>query len=194
MKSALLVISLLLMASLSNAFSQTNRGAWEFSVSGTFASLSSKSESSGRSSESDPENIFSLLLRPGYFVIDGLEIQPEIYWGASAGDPPSFSFSGNVAYNYMIPGSHVAPFILAGYGVGNGLPLMERMLGRSSDAFDISVLNLGGGAKFFVTKAVAVNAEYRYQQFSRETTSGSNSTKNTFYFHNVFLGISVFLN
>lgn len=187
------IAAVLLFVSLSTAVSQTQRGGWEFSVSGAFSSYSSKSEGSGPTYESELQNVFSLLLRPGFFVIDGLEILPEIYWGATSDAPPSFSFSGNIAYNYLIPGSRVAPFVLAGYGIGNGVPLLERMVGRSSDAFDITVLNLGGGAKVFVTKAVAVSAEYRYQQFGREVTSGSHTTKNTYYFHNVFLGVSFFV-
>jgi opacity protein-like surface antigen len=193
MRSSTLVVVVLALVSLSTAVSQTNQGAWEFSVSGAFASYSSKSENSGHTSESESQNIFSLLFRPGFFVIDGLEILPEVYWGAASDEPPSFSFSGNVAYNYMIPGARVAPFVLAGYGVGNGLPILERMLGRSSDTFDITVLNLGGGAKIFVTKAVALTAEYRYQQFGRDVSSGSSTTKYTYYFHNVFLGVSAFL-
>jgi hypothetical protein len=187
------IATVLLLASISTAVSQTQRGNWEFSVSGAFASYSSKTEGSGPTYESESQNVVSLLLRPGYFVIDGLEILPEIYWGASSGEPPSFSFSGNIAYNYLIPGSRVAPFVLAGYGIGNGVPILERMVGRSSDAFDITVLNLGGGAKVFVTKSVALSAEYRYQQFGQELTNGSYTTKHTYYFHNVFLGVSFFV-
>jgi opacity protein-like surface antigen len=188
-----LIATVLLLASMSTAVSQTQRGTWEFSLSGAFSSYSSKSEGSGSTYESDPQQVVSLLLRPGYFVIDGLEILPEIYWGATSGEPPSFSFSGNIAYSYLIPGARVAPFVLAGYGIGNGVPVLERMVGRSSDAFDITVLNLGGGAKVFVTKAVAVTAEYRYQQYNREVTNGSYTSKYTYSFHNVFLGVSFFV-
>jgi opacity protein-like surface antigen len=193
MKRHVVTLVLLLLMVTAGASSQTQQGAWEFSLSGAASSYSSKSEFSGHTSESESQQIMSLLVRPGFFVIEGLEIQPEVYWGAASGDPPSFSFSGNLAYNYLIPGARVAPFILAGYGVGNGMTLLERMFGRNSDAFDITVINLGGGAKFFVTKAVAITAEYRYQQFGHESTSGSFTTNHTYYFHNIFVGISIFV-
>ncbi len=202
MKLIGLVLCLLVIASTTSAISQTQRGSWEFSASGAFSSFTLKSETSGyfgtHTYESDKAvNYFSLLLRPGFYVIDGLEIEPEINWGAADGVPPSFSFSGNLAYSYLIPGTRFAPFALAGYGIGNGIPILERLLERSSDKFNIGVLNLGAGLKLFAAKQVAVRAEYRYQRYSHEETMGSGtygSTVNTtFNFHNVFLGVSVFL-
>ncbi len=197
MRLTFLVIAILIIVTAATAFSQTQQGAWEFSVSGAFASYSSKSETSGsggsQTSESDVQNYFSLLLRPGFFVIEGLEIEPEILWGAADGVPPSFSVSGNLAYNLTIPGSRVTPFALAGYGIGNGIPILERMLGRSSNDFDIGVLNLGAGLKVFMAKQVAFRVEYRYQRYSREISSGSTTTTSTYNFHNAFLGVSVFL-
>jgi len=201
MRRTFSIFAVVVIASASTALAQTQQGAWEFSVSGSFASLSSKTESSGyggsHTHESDAENYFSLLLRPGFFIIEGLEIEPEIYWGAASGVPPSFSVSGNLSYNLTIPGSRVTPFALAGYGIGNGVPILETLVSRSSDEFNIGVLNLGGGLKIFVTKQVAFRAEYRFQQYSQETTSGSGSftttTNRTYTFHNAFLGVSVFV-
>jgi opacity protein-like surface antigen len=194
MKRSLVVLTITTIVATSFGLSQTQQGAWEFSVSGGFASYFVKTESSGHTSESASENLFSLLLRPGYFVIEGLEIEPELFWGAATGEPPSFSFSGNLSYNYLVPGSRVALFALAGYGVGNGVPVLERMVGRSSDSFDITLLNLGAGTKIFVTKAVAFRAEYRYQMYKHDASGGSTSTTTTtLNFHNAYLGISVFL-
>jgi opacity protein-like surface antigen len=202
MKPTGLILGLLIIVSVVPALSQTHQGSWEFSVSGAFSSFSLKTESSGfggtHTHESDKAtNYFSLLLRPGFYVIDGLEIEPEINWGAADGIPPSFSFSGNIAYTYLIPNTHVAPFALAGYGIGNGIPLLQRMFDRSSDAFDIGVLNLGGGVKWFAGKQVALRVEYRFQRYTHESTTGTgtySTTQNTtFNFNNVFLGVSVFL-
>jgi opacity protein-like surface antigen len=194
MKRTLIVLGIAAVLASGTTLSQTQQGAWEFSASGGFASYFVKTESAGHTSESATENLFSLLLRPGYFVVEGLEVEPEVFWGAATGEPPSFSFSGNLSYNYVVPGSRVALFALAGYGVGNGIPVLERMFGRSSDAFDITVLNLGAGTKIFVTKAVAFRAEYRFQMYTHDTSGGSTSTtKSTYNFHNAFLGVSVFL-
>ena len=201
MKLTILLLGLLIVASTTPGISQTHQGAWEFSVSGAFSSLSMKTETSGfagtQTHESDAVNYFSLMLRPGFYVIDGLEIEPEINWGAADGVPPSFSLSGNLSYTYLIPGTRFAPFAIAGYGVGNGIPVLERMFDRSSDEFNIGVLNLGAGLKLFAAKQVALRAEYRYQRYSREETVGSgtygSTVKSTFNFHNVFLGVSIFL-
>lgn len=202
MKLIGLVLSLLVIVSTIPAISQTQQGAWEFSVSGTFSSVTLSTESSGYSGthtygSDEAIDYFSLLLRPGFYVIDGLEIEPEINWGAADRVPPSYSFSGNVAYTYLIPGTRLAPFALAGYGIGNGIPVLQRMMERSSDEFDIGVLNLGAGLKLFAAKQVALRVEYRYQRYSHEATVGgglySSTMKSTFNFHNVFLGVSVFL-
>ncbi len=201
MRLTILALSILLIVSSSTALAQTQQGAWEFSVSGAFASVSSKSETSGyggsHTYESEAENFFTVLLRPGFFVIDGLEIEPEILWGGASGIPPSYSFSGNLSYNVSIPNSRVVPFALAGYGIGNCIPILQVTIGRNSDAFDVSVLNLGGGMKIFVSKQVAFRAEYRFQRYSQETSSGSgtfsSTAKLTYDFHNAFVGVSFFL-
>ena len=179
---------------------QTQQGAWELSASGNFGSVSSSSETTGsfsQKSETDAEGYLSLALRPGYYVIDGLAVEPEFLWTAVDGTPPSFSISGNVAYNFDIPKSQVTPFILAGYGVGNSIPLFQRLFVRSSDDFDISVLNIGAGLKVFLTERIALRTEYRYQRYSRESTLSSGTfsvtTTTVASFHNVFLGFSVFL-
>jgi len=199
------IISLLTAVALvfayGSMYSQTQKGAWEFSLSGNFGSVSTSSETSGSSgtqkSETDAEGYLSLALRPGFYIIDGLVVEPEFLWTAVKGTPPSFSLSGNIAYNFRIPKSHFTPFVLAGYGVGNAIPLFQRLLGRSSDKLDITVLNVGAGLKIFISERIALRTEYRYQRYSRESTfnSGSfSSTTNTVVnFHNVFFGFSIFL-
>ncbi len=203
MKLTCLLLALIVLMLPGTAMSQIHQRGWEFSVSGTFASLSTKTETSGAggttTSETASQNLFSLLLRPGFFVIDGLEIEPEFLWGLASNGPPSYSVSGNVAYNWMVPNSQVALFALAGYGVGNGIPALERMVTRSSEAFDITVLNLGAGTKVFVSKQVAFRAEYRFQQYTHNLSGAvsaggsSPTTKYIYSFHNAFLGVSVFL-
>lgn len=201
MKRICLFTAILMVLSASIALSQMQQGGWEFSVSGAFASLSSKTEYSGsvgsHTYESEAESYFTVMLRPGFYVIDGLEIEPEISWGGASGVPPSYSFSGNASYNFLIPGSRVAPFVLAGYGIGNSMPMMGLMIARFSDSFDVSVLNAGAGLKVFATKSVAFRAEYRYQRFARGDIRApggySSSMDVTYNLHNVFLGVSVFL-
>lgn len=182
-------------------YSQTQQGAWELSLSGNFGSVSGSSETSGSfgtsKSESEAEGYLSLAIRPGFYIIDGLAVEPEILWTALEGVPPIFSLSGNLAYNFSIPQSHITPFVLIGYGTGNAIPLFQRLFFKSSEELDISVLNIGAGLKIFVAEQIALRIEYRYQRYSQEETFGSGSfsstTKSIQNFHNVFFGFSIFL-
>lgn len=199
MKNILAVVCLVFVCE--PLYSQTQQGAWELSLSGNFGSVSGSSETSGSfgtsKSESEAEGYLSLALRPGFYIIDGLAVEPEILWSAFEGVPPSFSLTGNLSYNFRIPESHVTPFVLAGYGTGNAIPFFQRLLFRSSDKLDIGVLNIGGGVKLFLADRVALRTEYRYQRYSQERTFGSGSfsstTKTIQNFHNVFFGFSLFL-
>ncbi len=181
-------------------YSQTQQGAWEISLSGNFGSASGSSETTTSSgtikSESDAEEYLSMAIRAGYYVIDGLVVEPEFYWTAFEGSAPIFSLSANLAYNFHIPESHVTPFILVGYGTGNSIPLFQRLFFRFSNKLDISVLNLGAGVKVFLAEQIALRTEYRYQRFSQERTSGSglysSTTKEINNYHNIFFGLSIF--
>jgi hypothetical protein len=80
------------------------------------------------------------------------------------------------------------PFVLAGYGKANGIPMFQ-ILDRLTEGFDVSVFNIGGGMKLFVVPRIAFRAEYRFQRFGYET----DTEKTTRVFHNFFVGFSFFL-
>jgi len=195
----LAVLSILLVCG--PLHSQTQQGAWELSLSGNLGSTSSSAEMNGSfgsfKSEQEARGYVSLALRPGYYLIDGLVVEPEILWTAVEKELPSLCLSGNLAYNFRIPQSQITPFVLVGYGTGNAIPLFQRLFFRASDKLDINVLNVGAGVKFFVAKRIALRTEYRYQRYSQESTRTygalSSTTKTINNFHNVFLGFSVFL-
>ncbi len=197
MKKTILLICLLFASG--SLHSQTQPGTWELSVSGNLGSVSISSETRGSytSSYSESHSFFSLALRPGYYIVNDLALEPEVFWTAIEGDLPSFSLSGNLSYNFRIPDSQVKPFVLIGYGIGNAIPVFQRVFYRASDKFDIPVLHLGAGLKVFLTKRIALRTEYRYQRYSYEQTyhydSYNYTIKTKENFHNVFFGFSVFL-
>ncbi|MDP4173719.1 MAG: outer membrane beta-barrel protein [Bacteroidota bacterium] len=199
MKKLAVVFSILLLSSIS-LMAQVEKGRFELSLSGTFGSYSTKSEyTSGSyksSHESDAVNYAVLAFRPGYYIIDGLEFEPAIFMTAVEKNPPSFSISGNLAYNFKIPNSTVVPFVLAGYGIGNAVPVLSNMLmGRSSDKMDIGILNLGLGAKVFVSQNAALRVEYNYQRssFDEEYTGYySSKAEYTMNMHKILFGVSLF--
>jgi opacity protein-like surface antigen len=188
------------LSSLS-AFSQTERGSWELSLAGNMGIYSTSSEytSAGRTTTNDGEALgyFGLDLRAGYYVVDGLSVEPEIYMLAVEKSPPAFNIGANASYTFTIRDSPVKPFVIAGYGIGNGVPVMQRIMGRTSSEFDIPVLRVGGGLKVFLSQQVALKAEYRYERFSYEETSTyysyTSTLKRTWNYHNVLFGVSVFL-
>jgi opacity protein-like surface antigen len=179
---------------------QIKQGILELSLSGNFGTSSGSTEQTGAisfKSDQPAEGYLSFALRPGYYVIEGLVVEPELLWTATEESPPSFSFTGNLAYHFVIPQSRMAPFVLVGYGKANGIPRFQQSLQRATDGFDVSVLNIGAGMKFFVALRVALRVEYRLQRYGYETSSGlsgvlANSIKTTRVFHNFFFGLSYF--
>lgn len=198
---AILAASIILGSPL---YSQPRQGLWEVSlsgylgsVSGTYESTSSNNYLNYSSSEQESRGFISLALRPGYFITEGVEIEPEILWTAVEKIAPAYCLTANVAYNFSIPESHMTPFVLVGYGIANAVPVFQRLYGGSMDNFDISVLNVGAGDKIFITERIALRIEYRYQRFYQESAHSaglySYSFKETQNFHNVFFGFSIFL-
>jgi opacity protein-like surface antigen len=191
--------SLLLMAT--TALGQMRPGSMELSLALNLNSLSATTESKyngqGYKDEGEAVGALGLDFRFGVFAAPGLSIEPEFYMLAGEGDPPAFNLGGNLAYTFKIEASPVSPFITAGYGIGNGIPFMQRLLGRSSSDFDIPVLRAGGGLKIFVARSVALKMEYRYERYSyenSETYYGMTSSYSRVYnFHTLLIGFSVFL-
>ena len=182
------------------AWGQPAAGTVEIGLSGTAGSIASKTEWSSPygsgSGEQEAQSYLTLLFRPGFYLVDGLSVEPEIYWTALEDEAPAFSLSGNVSYTYRAPDAKVGPFVIVGYGLANTVPVADRALMRVSDKLDITLLNLGGGLKAFVTESAAIRIEYRYQTYwyERSETYGNftETYKRTYYLHNIFFGFSVF--
>jgi hypothetical protein len=184
------------------AYCQTGAGSWEFSLSGNGGTTSTTSEATfgGQTytDDGESESYIGLDLRAGYYVVDGLSLEPEIYWLAVEGMPPMFNLGANAAYTFTIPEAPVRPFLTVGYGVGNSVPVMQRLFNRSSNELDVPVFRAGGGVKVFIVKQVALKLEYRYERYTQESSDSfgpyfSYSSKTTSNFHNVLVGFSIFL-
>ena len=199
MRATFVIISFVFVTAFLH--SQNMPGTWEFSLSGTMGSFSLSTESSislgTPISSSESYGYLSLAIRPGLFIAKGFEFEPEIFWTAMKDQPPALNLSGNLAYNFTISNSRLSPFLLAGYGVGNAVPIFQRVFARSSDKFDIPLLNVGAGLKYYFSDWIALRTEYRYQRYSWENSYASGAYSSTmkyaWNFHNVFVGFSVFL-
>ncbi len=159
----------------------------ELSLSGSYQNISSGdgSYSSGA---------FLISPRLGFFVYKGLELEPEILLMIGSGSDPIYMLNGNISYNFISKGK-VVPFLLAGYGLANTVPLFNIPLIRTD--FTVGVLNLGIGIKSFLRDNIAIRVEYRFQNFTgqKETTNSyySYSQKVDTRIHTVQFGISILL-
>ncbi len=190
-----LVVGLSLITSIS--YAQANPGKVELSVSATGSLFSMETKIEGEADKSDDEKFVVLALRAGIFINEGLQIEPEFLWTASEGSEPIFSIAGNIVYNMYLQNSNVTPFVLGGYGIGNSVPLFNVALRKTTNGFDVTHFNAGGGLKVFVSKRAAIRIEYRYQKFSYEEEYDyyGNEKRTVEYsvgMHKLLLGVSIF--
>lgn len=160
----------------------------ELSLSGSYQNYSSGS-SSGSS------GAFLISPRAGFFLINGLELEPELLFMVASGSDPAYVLNGNVSYNFLTDKNSV-PFILVGYGIANTTPFFNVPFGKTD--FKVGVLNIGAGAKIFIGKDVALRIEYRFQKFSGQEEKNyysyySYTNKVDTRIHSVQFGFSVLL-
>lgn len=184
----LFIMILGVMFFLSNdLYSQPLKKSWELSFSGNMGSVSSSSKNYSSSSQ-----FIALTFRPGFFITENIEIEPEIQWLAADGDKPLFSYSANAAYNFGNPLSTKIPFILVGYGRTNSIPIIRTLVFRSSDKHDISIINVGAGMKFLAAKNVAFRVEYRHQRFTYSRTFFNTTYEYSTKYNHMLFGFSIF--
>jgi hypothetical protein len=195
------VLALLTVTALCQG--QSLKGAQELSLSAQFGQFSSKLEYRAHVGQyhesetySDTYTFLTTTMRLGTFVTRGLEIAPELNWSAIENSDAAFSMAVNAEYNFTpsAPGAKLktVPFVLAGYGIGNAVPWYFAYLVRSSEEFDVPVLNLGAGIKTFLSERAALRVEYRFQRFHYDSESGGETTKSTYQYHRFMFGFSLF--
>ena len=180
---------------------QIKQGTWEFSASGMAGKLSSSVDlrqgGSALGSQESSTQYATLSLRAGYFAVEGLSIEPELFLDAVEGWNPAYVVSANVAYHHTFEEARLSPFVLAGYGRGNAVPQLlsvPLVVVRFSDGFSIPVWLLGAGGKFHVADHAALRFEYRFQHFSYDRSFGGGVTTSTsMNYSNILLGVSIFV-
>jgi len=150
------IVSLGLLAS-STIFAQPDQAKkTELSLSGFYQNISTNNSS----------NTFGAFLvspRVGYFVTEGLELEPELTFAVVSQSDPMYQINGNLCYNFN-RSTQTIPFILVGYGIANTTPFLNVPFDKID--FSVGVLNLGIGIKSYVSSDVAVRVEYRFQKYS----------------------------
>lgn len=198
MKACLTAALVVLLASAASA--QFKKGDFEMMLLGTVGSHTETTKvtytgTSGFTVEDDDTHSYAYFsLSPAYYFIDRLAAELELGVRASEGDKPAQTAILHLAYTHPLPRSSVALFARAGYGVSNGytVPIFYEQV-RSTQDFDISIINLGAGAKFMLGRTALLRAEinYRIQSWSEEDGNFKGEwTRNTLA---LLLGVGVVL-
>jgi len=194
MKSLIAAISLLLIAS-STGNAQFKKGDVEFSFSGSAGSWArdhSENYTSGSSNSNSGTRMYGFFaLCPGYYLVNGLSAEPEVNLIAISHDTPIEYLLLGVSYTYLRPNSKIAPFIRLGYGVSNSLqmPGMTVYPDRFCDKLGVSVVNVGAGAKFLLTRSILFRTELNYKTHGWSMWDNSGSESHNSNYHYSFIGL-----
>jgi hypothetical protein len=156
---------------------QTETGDKELSIAASFMSRKFEGADEAWHSINHATSI-------GFFVTDGFEIEPEILLSKYKEEDVGIILSGNLAYNFNTSNGNLVPFILGGAGYANTIIFLPKVAYESDEDDNWTVLNGGAGLKIFISKPIALRLEYRFQKFLGDTDITN---------HNIFFGISVFL-
>lgn len=164
------------------AFCQGFLPRWEVSLSGDVNTVTASNQ------------YISLDARAGFypFLGEGLSVEPELAFGRT-NSKNATNLSGNLSYGYGMGYWPAVPFVLVGYGVGNGIPFYQPMPQESglNSSTGVSVLNIGGGVKGMALGGRALfRLEYRYQGFNEDLWK--KSAKHV-YGRRILLGVAVLL-
>jgi opacity protein-like surface antigen len=200
MKKTLFIIALL-AANLEAAFAQFEQGTVEMSLTGT-AGYQKVSVSGGSTSSSSSESLGYLYLNTtfGYYLTDGLSLEPQLGTFLMENEPPSESILLNLSYTKPITNTSVALFCRIGYGLGNAISYVALGMAplRMTNDWDVQIFNMGGGLKILVAENIALRAElnYRSETYDLRDVLYSNTSSDIEYtFSNTALlfGFSVLL-
>lgn len=169
MKSFIFVcISFFIFASVSKA--QFNKGDFEFSFTGSLSSMTYESSVNNSpyyqsGSHSETRTTGNISFSPGYYFVDNLSIEAEIGLSAVEKMQPSEYLLFNLSYTHLMSDSKVALFAHAGYGFSNSVEVSNynNAIVRTSDKFDVKVINIGGGLKYMITPNVIARSEINYR-------------------------------
>lgn len=177
-----LFYSLLLVLFTSSLHGQFKKGDVEFSFMATIDKHSERTENYPFNVSIDPVTVFYLSLNPGYYIIDGLSVEPEFSIFANSNSKPATSLIGNVSYTYKAESSPLAVYARAGYGFSNGYyyPAVRGAAYRISSRFDVGILNAGVGVKFLFGTSAVIRAEVNYKEQSSEQEYYAYSASNPY--------------
>jgi opacity protein-like surface antigen len=166
MKKTLVIVALL-AANLSVAFAQFEKGTVEMSLAGTAGYQKvSASGNPGYGAPSKSIGYINIYTTCGYYLLNGLSIEPQIGALFIENNRPSESALLSLSYTKLITNTSVALYFRLGYGLSNGLSLPiigSALFQRVTNDWDIQIFNVGGGLKILVAENIALRIELNYR-------------------------------
>ena len=153
---------LLLTTSYLLCYAQFEKGQVELSLIGN-AGYQKETTSSHSNSESVGHVLINACV--GYYIVDGLSLEPQIGLLAIENVKPSQSVLLNLSYTGRIANSNIALFLRGGYGISNSIsiPMFAYTPIRIQDKWDVHILNVGAGVKFLIKECATLRFELNYR-------------------------------
>lgn len=184
--AALLVVGL---ASVSNA--QFRTGDLELSLSGSAGRWTITTKSTGYE-DSESRSYLYLGISPGFFLANGVSIEPEVAMGAMESAYPAWFVLGNLSFTFSNESGSLGPFVRAGYGISNSIfPVPGTYaIARISNKMNVQVLNLGIGLKVRIVGSAYLRSEVNYKRYSwSEELSGYAGYRSTTDYSDTNIGL-----
>lgn len=145
--------------------------------------------------------VLQVPVRFGVFLWKGLEFEPELLLTSEkykeydetgtlmwSGGDTGYILSGNLLYNFKMNSSpRMIPFVLAGYGFGNG-DLEGTDIDQWDDGNKTTILNLGAGVRYMFGNVAALRFEYRFRGGKQKDDGYITKVQ----YHQLLLGIALF--
>lgn len=111
----------------------------------------------------------------GYYLFDGLSIEPEFGIFAVENNRPAQFIIGNLSYTKLRKNSPFAFFGKLGYGLSNSVILTTstKPLLSNPDNFDTKIISVGMGVKYILDYQVVLRGEFNYKFQSRSIVVGT---------------------
>lgn len=154
------------------------QGDWEFGFSANIGGSSKKtkgtntysyndgSQSSTYSYDNNGKGIYIHLgVSTGYYIINGLSIEPELNLNLSLGGF-SVSMLGNLCYTFYLPQKNIYPYLKLGYGLSNDAENSNGLF----ESLNFKTINASAGLKFMYFPSMALKMEINYRNLNGSNT------------------------
>jgi len=114
----------------------------------------------------DAVNYFTLNFSLGYYLVNGLSVEPQYGILAYEEGPPAHSLQLGLSYTGRIARSNLALFLRGGFGIANSpsYPIFGNALLSAREKWDVHILTVGAGLKYLVSDAALLKVELNYRQ------------------------------